>query len=85
MFPALLVPALILQVPIPRLTLSVFVWGPCIAWSATNATEVWITDTAGNLLTPDLPPRYAVTLPPGEYLVHARGVKQEAVQWVVVP
>lgn len=85
MFPALLLPALILQVPIPLLTLRVWVFGPYVAWSATNAIEVWITDTAGNLLTPDLPPRGWLTLSPGSYIVHARGIKQEAIEYVEVP
>ena len=85
MFPALLLPALIPQVPIPLLTLRVWSFGPYVAWSATNATEVWITDTAGNAITPDLPPRGWMTLPPGAYLVHARGVKQEEIKYVEVP
>lgn len=85
MLPAILVPALILQVPIPLLTLRVWVFGPYVAWSAANATEVWITDGMGNPITPDLPPRGWMTLPSGAYLVHARGVKQEEIKYVEVP
>jgi len=77
--------ALILQVSMPLLTLRVWTFNRIVAWSATNATEVWITDPAGNLLTPDLPPRYAVILPPGAYVIHARGIKQEAIEYVEVP
>lgn len=71
---------LVAPAPIPRLDLRVFVYHRVIAWYATGATECWITDLAGNLLTPDLPPRGLLTLPPGIYRIHAHGVMQETIQ-----
>jgi len=76
---------LVAPAPIPRLDLRIFVYGHAVAWYAPGATEVWITDGMGNPITPDLPPRGWLALPPGSYLIHARGIKQEAIEYVEVP
>lgn len=79
MIAALLIAASLTQVSMPRLVLKVhgYWWG--VSWRTENATECWITLADGTPVSPDLPPRGAMLLQPGTYLMHAKGVRQTLV------